>query len=104
MILSVLLVIVFLIAVTALYVAAELGIVAVRRGRVKQLADEGNWLAARLLPIVDSPAELDRAIAACQIGITVSSLVLGAYGQATLAPLLAPPLEQLGWSSGAAQS
>src|SRR5688572_28942714 len=78
--------------------------VAVRRGRIKQMADEGNWLASRLLPIVDSPAELDRAIAACQIGITVSSLVLGAYGQATLAPLLAPPLEALGWSAGTAHS
>jgi putative hemolysin len=104
-ILSILLVIVFLIAVTALYVAAELGVVAVRRSRVRQLAEDGNWLAARLLPIVDHPIELDRAIAACQIGITVSSLVLGAYGQAVLAPILAPLFGELGgWSAAAAQS
>ena len=105
MILSVLLVIGFLIAATALYVAAELGMVAVRRGRIKQLADEGNWLAARLMPIVDHPAELDRAIAACQIGITISSLVLGAYGQATLAPVVMPIFEGLGgWGPAAAES
>jgi putative hemolysin len=104
-ILSAFLVIAFLIAVTALYVAAELSVVAVRRGRVRQLAEEGNWLAARLLPIVEQRAELDRAIAACQIGITVSSLVLGAYGQATLAPLLSPLFAELGgWSSAAAES
>jgi len=104
-ILSILLVIVFLIAVTALYVAAELGVVAVRRGRVRQMAEDGNWLAARLLPIVEQPAELDRSIAASQIGITVSSLVLGAYGQATLAPILAPLFTRLGgWSDAAAQS
>jgi CBS domain containing-hemolysin-like protein len=104
-ILSILLVIIFLIAVTALYVAAELGVVAVRRGQVRQLAEEGNWLAKRLLPIVDQPAELDRAIAACQIGITISSLVLGAYGQATLAPLVAPLFTDLGgWSAAAAES
>jgi len=104
-ILSVLLVIIFLIAVTALYVAAELGVVAARRSRVRQLAEEGHWLARRLLPIVDQPAELDNAIAACQIGITASSLVLGAYGQATLAPLIAPLLEELGgWSAAAAES
>jgi CBS domain containing-hemolysin-like protein len=96
MFLSSLLVIGFLILVSALYVAAELGIVAVRRTRVKQLAEEGHWLAARLLPVVEQPAELDRAIAACQIGITVSSLVLGAYGQATLAPLLADLFSGLG--------
>jgi CBS domain containing-hemolysin-like protein len=104
-ILSILLVIGFLIAVTALYVAAELSVVAVRRGQVRQLAEDGNWLAARLLPIVDNPTELDRAIAACQIGITVSSLALGAYGQATLAPLLSPLFTGWGgWGGAAAQS
>jgi putative hemolysin len=104
-IISILLVIIFLIAVTALYVAAELAAVAVRRSRVRQLAEEGNWSAARLLPIVEQPVELDRAIAACQIGITVSSLVLGAYGQATLAPILAPLFAEWGgWSAAAAES
>jgi putative hemolysin len=105
MILSSLLVIAFLILVSALYVAAELSMVAVRRSRVKQMADEGNWLAARLWPVIDQPAELDRAIAACQIGITVSSLVLGAYGQAALAPILVPLFEGLGdMGSTAAES
>jgi putative hemolysin len=102
MFLSSLLVIAFLILVSALYVAAELGMVAVRRTRVKQLAEDGHWLAARLLPVVSQPAELDRAIAACQIGITVSSLVLGAYGQATVAPLLADVLSGIGVASTAA--
>lgn len=102
MFLSSLLVIVFLILVSALYVAAELGIVAVRRTRVKQMAEEGHWLATRLLPILEQPAELDRAIAACQIGITISSLVLGAYGQAALAPFLADLLAGLGIAGMAA--
>ena len=105
MFLSSLLVIAFLILVSALFVAAELGMVAVRRTRVKQMADEGHWLASRLLPVVSQPAELDRAIAACQIGITVSSLVLGAYGQAALAPVLVPLFEGLGgMGSTAAES
>jgi putative hemolysin len=102
MFLSSLLVIAFLILVSALYVAAELSMVAVRRTQVKHKADEGHWLAARLLPMIEQPAELDRAIAACQIGITVSSLVLGAYGQATLAPLLADILSGVGIASTAA--
>lgn len=102
MFLSSLLVIAFFISVSALYVAAELGIVAVRRTQVKQMAEEGHWLAARLLPVVQQPAELDRAIAACQIGITVSSLALGAYGQAALAPLLADLFSGLGLAGVAA--
>ena len=67
--------------------AAEFAAVSVRRSRIQQLAADGNPLAAWLLPIIESPAALDRYIAACQIGITLSSLVLGAYAQATFAVL-----------------
>ena len=86
----------FLILVNALYVAAEFGAVSVRRSRIQQLANDGNWLARQLLPIVQSAAALDRYVATCQIGITLSSLVLGAYGQATLAVALSPLLVSWG--------
>lgn len=89
-------VILFLIAVNALYVAAEFATVGVRRSRIQQLAEEGNPLAARLLPVLKDAARLDRYIAACQIGITLSSLVLGAYGQAKLAVSLVPLFERWG--------
>ena len=89
-------IIVLLILLTALYVAAEFAAVGVRRSRLRRLAEDGNALAARLLPIVDDPVELDRYIAVSQIGITLSSLILGAYGQATLAPVIAPVFVTLG--------
>jgi CBS domain containing-hemolysin-like protein len=79
-----------LLLVNAVYVAAEFAAVSVRRSRLRQLAADGNVVAKWLLPYVDSPAALDRYIAACQIGITLSSLVLGAYAQATFAVWLAP--------------
>jgi len=79
-----------LILVNAVYVAAEFAAVSVRRSRIQQLAADGNPLAAWLRPILESPAALDRYIAACQIGITLSSLVLGAYAQATMAVWLEP--------------
>ena len=79
-----------LILVNAVYVAAEFAAVSVRRSRIQQLAADGNPLAAWLLPVLESPASLDRYIAACQIGITLSSLVLGAYAQATIAVWLTP--------------
>ncbi len=83
-------VIALLILLTALYVAAEFAAVSARRSRLRRLAEDGDVLAARLLPILDDPRSLDRYIAASQVGITLSSLILGAYGQATLAPRLAP--------------
>ena len=96
MVLAAILVIVALLLVNALYVAAEFAAVSVRRSRLHQLAEDGNPFAAWLLPIVESPAALDRYIAACQIGITISSLVLGAYAQATLAVWLAPYFAAVG--------
>jgi putative hemolysin len=89
-------VIIALILVNALYVAAEFSAVSVRRSRLQQKAEEGDRLAQRLLPIITDGAKLDRYIAACQIGITISSLVLGAYGQATLAIDLVPLFERFG--------
>jgi CBS domain containing-hemolysin-like protein len=70
-------VLVLLVGFNALYVAAEFGAVSVRRARVHRLADEGNRLAGRLVPILDDARRLDDYIAACQVGITLSSLVLG---------------------------
>jgi CBS domain containing-hemolysin-like protein len=90
------LVIAALILVNALYVAAEFAAVSVRRSRLHQLAEGGNPFAAWLLPVIESPAALDRYIAACQIGITLSSLVLGAYAQATIAVWLTPLFARLG--------
>ena len=97
-------IIALLIAVNALYVAAEFAAVGTRRSRIRMLAQDGDARAVWVLPIVEDPARLDRYVAACQIGITFSSLVLGAFGQATLARDLAPALESLGgWSELAAQ-
>jgi CBS domain containing-hemolysin-like protein len=88
-------VIVLLILLTALYVAAEFAAVGARRSRLRRLAEDGHPLACRVLPVVEDPRQLDRYIAVSQIGITLSSLILGAYGQAAVAPPLAPYLERL---------
>lgn len=87
-------IIVLLILLTALYVAAEFAAVGVRRSRLRRLAEDGDALAARMLPVVEDAAALDRYIAVSQIGITLSSLILGAYGQAALAPTVTPLLER----------
>ena len=91
-----------LVAINALYVAAEFAAVGVRRGRIRQLAGDGNRAAALLWTYLENPQRLDRYIAACQVGITISSLVLGAYGQAVLPSMMAPAFEQLGGMQSAA--
>lgn len=85
-----------LILLTAVYVAAEFAAVSVRRSRLRRLAEDGHALAALLLPVVDDARLLDRYIAASQIGITLGSLVLGAFGQARLSPNVEPLLLHAG--------
>ncbi len=97
--LSIAFVVLFLILIDALYVAAEIGAVGSRRSRLARMAGEGNRLAQVVLDIVQDPRRLDTYIAACQLGITLSSLALGFYGQAVVAPALAPYLLSWGWAS-----
>lgn len=79
----------------AFYVAAEFATVSARRTKISQLAGQGNRLARALLPFIDDNKSLDRYVAGCQIGITISSLVLGAYGQGAIARTLVVPIAAL---------
>ena len=85
-----------LVLINALYVAAEFATVSARRTRITQMADSGNRLAKQLLPIVSNSHALARYVAACQVGITATSLLLGAYGQNVLASQLTPILSRMG--------
>jgi putative hemolysin len=95
-VLAAILIVTALILINAVYVAAEFAAVSVRRSRIQRLAADGNRLAAWFLPMVETPAALDRYIAACQIGITLASLVLGAYAQSTFAVWLTPYFASIG--------
>ena len=96
MILFIIFVILFLILVNAFYVAAEFAAVSVRRNMIREMAEGGSKVAAHLLRILENTKELDRYIAACQFGITISSLILGAYGQVELSAYLLPLFERFG--------
>lgn len=90
-----LLVVFLLVALTALYVAAEFAAVSVRQSRIRQRAEQGEAAARQLLPYIRDPRRLDQYIAASQIGITLTSLIVGAYSQATFAARLSGPLQRL---------
>ena len=96
--LTALVVVVVLTVLTALYVAAEFSAISVRRSRVRQMAEDGHFFAVRLAPFVSDARRLDTYIAASQIGITLTSLILGAYGQAAISPTIAEWI--MPWASG----
>lgn len=87
----------FLILVNALYVAGEFSAVKVRRTTVVTLARRGERAASALLSIRDDRRRLDDYVAACQVGITVSSLALGLFGERYIAPLLERSLSSVSW-------
>ncbi len=102
---SVWVILALLILANAFYVAGEFGAVGVRRSRIRRLSEDGNSWARRLLPFIQDPTELTRYVAVSQVGITVSSLVLGAVGEGTLAVALSPHLVRwFGLDAHAAQS
>jgi len=82
------LVIVFiLVLANSFFVASEFALVSVRRTRIDHLAAEGNRAAS---VVKNAVYDLDRYIAATQVGITIASLLLGGLGERTLDPILTP--------------
>jgi putative hemolysin len=94
-ILTIFFIVALMIVVNGLYVAGEFASVSARKTRVLQMAEDGNRLAQSLLPVLQDPRKLDNYIAASQVGITLSSIVLGIYGEQQIAPLIAPWIAKL---------
>jgi putative hemolysin len=76
-----------LILLNGYFVAAEYALVTARRTRMQALADQGNRRARAVLKIVADPP---RFIAAMQLGVTGTSLAIGALGEQALARVFDP--------------
>lgn len=77
----------FLLLSNAFFVASEFSMVKVRKTRMEELSKNGNTTADVALEQID---DLDKFVAAVQLGVTISSLGLGWVGEATLAHLIEP--------------
>ena len=88
-----------LVLANGFFVAAEFGLVAVRRSRIDQLAAEGDRGAQTVLAALK---HLDRYISGTQLGITLSSLALGWIGEPALASFIDRWLIMLGMDAPAA--
>jgi putative hemolysin len=73
-----------LILLNAFFVAGEYALVTVRRTRMRELTDEGSRTARSVLTITSDPPHF---IAAMQLGVTLTSLAIGALGETVLARL-----------------
>jgi CBS domain containing-hemolysin-like protein len=76
-----------LLAVNGFFVAAEFALVRSRRGKIEQLAEEGERGAEEVIEQLD---KIDESLSACQIGITMASIGIGFLGEPALAELLEP--------------
>jgi len=87
------LVIALLIAVNAVFVAAEIALVTVRRSRIRQLSDEGDRRARRVGRMIERPGRL---LATIQLGITFIGFLAAAFAGASIAGELAESFRQIG--------
>ena len=76
-----------LIAVNGVFVAAEFALVRSRRSRLEQLASEGSRRASVVLAELD---QIDEYLSACQVGITMASIGIGALVEPAVATLIKP--------------
>jgi putative hemolysin len=78
-----------LLLLNAFFVAAEYGLVTARRTRLQELEAKGSRRARAALAITANPP---RFIAAMQLGVTGTSLAIGAIGEPVLARIFDPVL------------
>jgi CBS domain containing-hemolysin-like protein len=76
-----------LVALNGFFVAAEFALVAIRATRVEEMVRQG---VARARAVQSAIANLDRTIAATQLGITLASIALGWIGERAMEGLLEP--------------
>jgi len=74
-----------LVSLNAFFAAAEFSLVAVRLSRIRQLVKMGD-ARARIVEML--LGDIHRVVSGVQLGITVTSLVLGALGEYTFAGLI----------------
>ncbi len=82
-------IILFLLFVNAFFVAAEFSLVKVRKTRLEQLSNEGNKNAKKALKLVN---DVNRMLAAAQLGVTIASIALGWVAESTIVQIIEPAI------------
>jgi CBS domain containing-hemolysin-like protein len=93
-----LLAVVALIAANGYFVAAEFSFVAARRSKFVERANDGDRRSQRAIQVL---SRLSFMLSGAQLGITVTSLVVGFIAQPTIGAALEPVLDAIGVPEGA---
>jgi CBS domain containing-hemolysin-like protein len=91
---------VLLTAGTALFVAAEFSFVALDRSSVDRSVADGQ---TRSVPVLAALRTLSTQLSACQVGITLTTLLVGYLAEPSVAVLLRGPLRAVGLSDRAVE-
>ena len=83
--------------VNGFFVAAEFSLVKVRKTRLEQLINDGNRNAKRALKLVN---DVNKMLAAAQLGVTIASIALGWVAEATIVQLIKPVIEIMPFLNG----
>ncbi len=83
-----------LILFNGLFAMSEIAVVSSRRSKLQQRADGGDTRARAVLELIESPS---RFLSTVQVGITLISILAGAYGGTTVAKGLEPLIGVLPW-------
>lgn len=86
-----------MIAVNAFFVGAEFALISVRRSQIEPEAEAGNKRARSVIWGLEHVSAL---LAAAQLGITLSTLVLGIVAEPAIAHLLEPVFDAVGVPHG----
>ncbi len=92
---------VLLTAGTAVFVAAEFSLVALDRPTVQRAVDSGD---RRARIVLQSLKQLSTQLSASQVGITITTLVVGYLAQPSIGSLVKGPLTTLGLGDAAVQA
>jgi putative hemolysin len=88
------------ILVGGFFAGAEIALVSLRDGQVRSLAAKGR----RGQKVAKLTSDPNRFLASVQVGVTLAGFLSAAFGAATLAGDLAPVLQDVGLSEGAANT
>jgi CBS domain containing-hemolysin-like protein len=83
---------ILLVGANAFFVGAEFSLISARRDRLEALAEQGRSSA---LTVIRAGEQLPLMFAGAQLGITVSSILLGRLGEPAVADLLRRPFDLL---------
>ena len=86
---------------SAFFVAAEAALISLRDSQITKIVETKGRRGQRLGRLIKRP---NRFLAAGQVGVTLAGFLSAAFGEKRIGPIVTPRLEEMGLSSGSAET